>query len=379
MISISKTKGWTIKFLVMMGLWTIIILLISLMTLFSSLQQEMSIGVVEAIIFEFWCITPWIVLTPAVIRLARTYPFEYPVMYKSLGVHLAAATLLFSLHCLVQSYTVSIYYDDISFGWPYLKRDFLGFIDMRLMLYVGILLAVYSLDFYRKNQKIQLKEPQLKAELNRARFHAILNQIQPDFLLNSIESIKKSLNESQEEAEEILTEFSDLLRIMLANIEREEVTIREDLESYFLYTELLQKRLGQRIQIESNIDDECYDDLIPPFLVVIPVLEEVVCTLEKGRGRMDRISYNAHHVNGRINLEAVIEGKNILSDELSHILKKIGIIEVIERLEERFEENIQLITKGQRHRIRMSIALPYRKAPADYEMVPTVRDWLFNN
>ncbi|MCW9705978.1 sensor histidine kinase [Fodinibius salsisoli] len=365
-MEVLSLKKKALKLLMVGGIWGIVILLISLMTLFSFFQEGTPIGVIDAIIFEFWCIIPWIVSTPILIWLARTYRFKKQTLYTSMGIHLVAAVILFSLHCLVQSYTVSHYFD-ITFGWSYLKRDFLGFLDMRVMLYAGVLLVVYSIDFYRKNKEIELEEPLLKAKLNKAKFHAILNQVQPDFLLNSIELVNKSLDTSKEEAEKVLTDFSDLLRIMLANIEREQVTIREDLRSYFLYASLLQKRLGHDIQIKTNIDQECFDDLIPPFLVLIPLLEEVARTIKHTAGTITEISYNAYQLGDEVQLEAVIKGKGILAGPMADLLQVTGITEVMGRLEKEYGKEVQLTTKGLSNEIRVSVILPLKKVQNDYE------------
>lgn len=325
-------------------------------------------GVLDAIIFEFWCITPWIFLTPVILWLARSYRFERPGLYKSITIHFFAAFILFVLHSLVQSYTVSVEFD-IPFGWAYLKKDFMGFIDMRVMLYSGLLLVIYSFDFYRRDKGIELKEPLLKKELNKARFHAILNQIQPGFLLNSIDSVRESLDKDMDEAEEILTEFSDLLRIMLANIEREQVTIREDLQSYFLYTDLLQKRMGKKIMVKTDIDQECYEDFIPPFLVLIPLLEEIVDTIDGTEGELTEINYNAHRTEAQIQLEAIIKGKSILLGRISDLLDKTGITEVADRLREEYGESFRLTAEGSINEIQISLILPREEAPVDYETV----------
>lgn len=359
-----------IKSLVIMGLWTVVILLISSITFLSSIQEGLSMGVLEVIIFELLCISPWIVFTPAIIILARTYRFEKHTIYSSIGVHLAAITVVFSLHTIVQSYTVSFYYD-VAFSWSYIQRDFLGFIDMRVLLYVGILLAVYTIDFQKKNREIRLLEPRLKAELNKAKFQALLNQVQPDFLLNSIESIRESLDKDEEKSEEILTEFSDLLRIMLANVNRDEVTIREDLESYHLYTNILQKRLAQKIEVESNIGEKCYDALVPSFLMLIPVFEQIIDAINPKTDAIHSISYQAKHIAGKTHLEAVIEGKNIPYKEMPKLLQRIGFPEIIEKLQSKYGEDIELRTRTEIHCIRMAFVIPYLIAEDSEELVST--------
>ena len=335
MIQSQNLRGLVFKSLVIIGLWTIVILLISSITILTTLQEGSSIDFFSIILFEFICISPWIALTPVVIWLARNYKFEKEEIYTSAGVHLFAIVALFAIHSVVQSYTVSQFYD-VVFTWEYVKGDFIGFIDMRVMLYAGILLGVYTLDFQRRNREIHLKEPRLKAELNQVKFHALLNQIQPDFLLKSIDSIKESLNGKEEDSEEILTEFSDLLRIMLANVKKDEVILEEDLIAFDLYTNLLKKRLGQDIKIEKYIDEECYDVLMPSFLVLIPLFEQIVDSINSSNSIIHRITYSASIESNRVHLKVTMDGVNIPSKELPKYITNTEILKIVDKYQSRY-------------------------------------------
>lgn len=357
MIQSRKRRNLVIKLLVIFGFWTVVILLVSSITILTSLQEGSSVDVSRILIFELICISPWIVLTPAIVWLVRNYKFEKNKIYISTGVHLAAMMMVFSLHSVVQSYTVSHFYE-IAFSWQYIQGDFLGFMDMRVMLYAGILLGVYTLDFQKKNREIRLEEPRLKAELNKAKFHVLLNQIQPGFLLKSIDAIKESLDRSEEESEELLTQFSDLLRIMLANVKKDEVILQEDLITFQLYTNILQKRLRQNIQIEKNIDEECYEAKVPSFLILIPMFEQIMDAVNPGEDAIKRISYNAQLESEKMHLGLFIDGKNIPHKEVSKFLRNTEILKIVEKYRSKYGEVDFKINTGENH-IRMKLIFPY--------------------
>lgn len=364
MIQSQNLKGLVIKSLVITGLWTIVILLISSITILTTLQEGSAVDILGVIVFELICISPWILLTPLIIWLARSYKFESESIYSSAVIHLFAMVLLFSLHSLVQSYTVSQFYE-VSFTWAYIQRDFLGFIDMRVMLYVGVLLGVYTMDFQRKNREIRLKEPRLKAELNQAKFHALLNQIQPDFLLKSIDSIKNSLDRNEEESEEILTEFSDLLRMMLANVKKDEVILQEDLKAFQLYTNILGKRLGQDIVIEENIDDKCYDALVPSFLILVPLFEQMVDSMNPSKHIIHKISYNAQFESGKIRLEVRVDGENIPYKKVPFYIGNTEILKIVDKYQVRHED-VEFKTNTGKDGIRIHLVFPFF-SPEDIE------------
>lgn len=353
-----------IKSLVIIGLWTVVTLLISSITILTTLQEGSEIDFWRIVWFEFICISPWIILTPAVIRLARNYKLDSENVYTTVGVHLAAMLLVFSIHSVVQSYTVSRFYE-VAFTWAYIQRDFLGFVDMRVMLYAGILLGVYTLDFQRKNREIELKEPRLKAELNQVKFHALINQIQPDFLLETIDAVKSSLDKGEEEAEEILTEFSDLLRIMLNNVSKDEVVLENDLEAFRLYCGIIEKRLEQQIIIEENIEEECKNVLVPSFLILIPVFEQIINSINPKVNILRKISYKAKkEEDGILYLELSIEGDNLPYKEVPEFLRKTEILKIVNKYQNRYQ-NVDFKTQTGENHITINLTFPYIRSDTE--------------
>src|SRR5690625_1500639 len=178
-------KYYATRIAIILGLWIIMTLLISSITFIMAFQENYPLDTVEILTFEFRCITPWILSTPFIIWVARKYRLEKNLLLTGLPVHFLPALFVFAFLSFFQSYEVSVYFD-YAFDWSYLRRDFAGFLDWRVMLYTGVVLGVYAVDFQRKNRESKLREPRLKAKLNKARYHALLNQIHPDFLLNTI-------------------------------------------------------------------------------------------------------------------------------------------------------------------------------------------------
>lgn len=365
-------RGLVIKSLVIIGFWSVVILLISSITMLTTLQEGSDIDFFNIIWFEILCISPWIALTPVIIWLARSYKFEKQSIYSSIGMHFVSMLFLFSVHSLVQSFTVSQFYE-VAFSWAYIQRDFLGFIDMRVMLYAGILLGVYTLDFQRKYRAIQLKEPRIKAELNEAKFQALINQIQPDFLMETIEAIKNSLDEGEEASEEILTEFSDLLRIMLSNVKKDEVVLEEDLKAFELYTSILKKRLGQDMLIEKNIEESCNEALVPSFLILIPVFEQIIASIEPSRNIIQKISYNAVLIQGKIHLQVAIKGINLPYPKVPKYLMNTEILKIVDKYQNKYRE-VDFKTQTGKKRITINLTFPFLPSEEDQEEIAEADD-----
>lgn len=348
------------------GLWVAVAFLIASITFLTQLQGaiESALSPGRVLWFEIVCISPWALATPLVVWAARRFSFRKGRIYRSLAVHLALAWAVFSLHAVIQSLAVSYFYSE-AFTMEYLMRDFWGFLDMRLLLYGGLLLGVYGIDFQRKNREIALREPRVRKELNKAKFHALLNRIQPDFMLNSIDLIRENLNGGVEVSEQILNDFSNLLRIMLNSVSREEVTVEEDLEAYRLYTAMVEHRLGHPVQKGIYVDDDCLDAQVPSFLMLIPLWEGIISEMEPGPSRLESVAYHAERWGQTVRLEAVMEGRRLPYHNFEERLRGDDIYEIVERLRSRYGPDCHFDTVSGETMIAIYLHIPFIAAGDD--------------
>lgn len=364
-----KFKTLLYKTLLLCLGWFIVALWISTMTFLNQIQGNFSqsLSTLNVILFEVTCIIPWAVSTPFIIWATNKYRLEGEAPIKAFSVHFLAMVVIFTFHSIVQSYAVSVFYQ-YAFSWSYVQRDFVGFLDMRLMLYTSVVLGVCAINFHQKTRESKLREPRLKAQLNDARYHALLNQVQPTFLLNSIDDIRENVRNNPDESEEILTRFSDLLRIMLQNATREEVIIKKDLRSYYLYLYLLEKRFGITIEKKTDINQECYEAMVPAYLVyllLILLIEEIVLTEPKKIAEIKRVHYSAKRTNDMTCLIIKIEELKLTSTDLNKYLGRSQFEDIRQRLRRKYGNSIALKIRTAGKTLQMSFQIPFRTEKTD--------------
>jgi sensor histidine kinase YesM len=90
------------------------------------------------------------------------------------------------------------------------------------------------------------------------------SQINPHFLFNSLNSLSSLIDESSEDAEKFLDEMTKVYRYMLRN---EELLVPLEKEMQFIrsYYALLKARYGNGIQLEIDINEACWQALLPPL------------------------------------------------------------------------------------------------------------------
>ncbi|MFI5196085.1 MAG: histidine kinase, partial [Chitinophagales bacterium] len=120
-----------------------------------------------------------------------------------------------------------------------------------------------SFGFYkRKRDADQAKaDAELKAQVTDTELKALRAQMNPHFIFNSLNSVSDyiSRNETQA-ADNYLTKFARLMRVILENSEEKEVPLAEDLEALEWYMQLEAMRMNHKftytINVSADIDPQ---------------------------------------------------------------------------------------------------------------------------
>jgi two-component system sensor histidine kinase AlgZ len=137
------------------------------------------------------------------------------------------------------------------------------------------------------------------AAQSRAEIQALRARIRPHFLFNSMNSIASLIAISPEKAETAIEDLSDLFRASLSEQNMSRLDEEVALTKSYLAIETL--RLGERLQIEWQIDDDLLSTEVPA-LCIQPLAENAVYhgiePLEKG----GKILISALQIEGTLNI-----------------------------------------------------------------------------
>lgn len=118
----------------------------------------------------------------------------------------------------------------------------------------------------------QLRQQQ-QAQL-RSRLEALQARIRPHFLFNSMNIIASLIAVDPDTAEEVVEDLSELFRASLS-VKDSLVTFEEELALCRKYVSIEQLRLGERLQIDWQLDEIPYHLKIPSLLLQ-PLLENAI-------------------------------------------------------------------------------------------------------
>jgi len=155
-----------------------------------------------------------------------------------------------------------------------------------------------------------------------AQLRALQAQINPHFMYNTLQIIGgMAIKKDAPEIYDVTVELSDIMRYSLS-FGKEMVPLREELRYLDSYLSIQNRRFGDRIQIEKNIDGALLDCLIPK-LILQPLVEN---SLEHGlscKGGAWRVTLSGVLENGDMHLSVTDNGMGMDAERLGYIRAEI--------------------------------------------------------
>jgi two-component system LytT family sensor kinase len=189
-----------------------------------------------------------------------------------------------------------------------------------------------------RNEK-KLESQQLL--LNEARLAALLRQINPHFLFNTLNSVASLIRTNPDQARKMVYRLSNILRRLLRNQEnlcplREELTFIDD----YLAIEMV--RFGDKLRFIKDIDPASLDRLVPSMLLQ-PIIENSIRhgLSSKVDGGMIRV--RSYLTEGRLHMTVEDDGVGIPEAKLATLFEQgIGVSNVNERLKVLFGQDYRM-------------------------------------
>lgn len=144
-----------------------------------------------------------------------------------------------------------------------------------LLSFTGASVIAYI--YYRHQKKLRhdllLNNNMLQSEIK-----ALRAQMNPHFVFNSLNSIQHFIfSNKKEEANEYLSEFSRLIRMILDNSQNNFITVAEEIEFLTVYLKLEQLRLQHKFNFYFECQaDQQIQELLLPSMLLQPFIENAI-------------------------------------------------------------------------------------------------------
>ena len=165
---------------------------------------------------------------------------------------------------------------DYLFGYTNYRKGISALAYIRDNLYFsfrfisfGIFFYLISFSFYKERSEKSLHLEKQKMELSLLR-----SQINPHFLLNSLNNIYSLVYHKSEKALDALDTLSDMLKYSLYQI-KEEVSLEEEMKNVDKFLHLSKMRYNYPLALDIQIPAELRQLKIPQFLI-LPLVENAI-------------------------------------------------------------------------------------------------------
>ena len=179
--------------------------------------------------------------------------------------------------------TVPIKYEDELLGVIDSEHSQVGFFNenhLHMMTTIASLMAnkIKSIEAEQQLRKQKTELDNISKQLIETQLSALRSQMNPHFIFNALNSIKKFvlLNEV-ENADKYLGKFSRLIRSILNTSQESNISIQKETDMLSLYLELEKLRFGKKLNYQIDVDPSLVaGSNFIPTMIVQPFVENAI-------------------------------------------------------------------------------------------------------
>ncbi len=306
----------------------------------------------------------WALLIPMIIRLNEIFPIEKSHWKINLFLHIIFSLTLAALELIASQGVVWLIFTPEQ---PTLEQFFLSveyialsYYHWNVMIYWAVAAFGYLIDYYKRFHETRTQSLRLQSELTEAELRALKMQLHPHFLFNTLNTISYYIYADVDLASRMVTDLSDLLRIILEQSGTPEVTLRQELNLLDKYLDIEKIRFQDRLTVEKTIDPETLNAMVPN-LILQPLAENAI-----------RHGIAPHATKGLVRISASRQDQHILitiSDNGSGMPRSkpagsregIGLTNTRARLQHHYGDNHAMrLYNAETGGLVVEIKIPYR-------------------
>ncbi|WP_432221190.1 2TM domain-containing protein [Flavobacterium sp. TMP13] len=248
-----------------------------------------------------------------------------------------------------------------------------------IILSLGVSTFIHARSFminWKQASKKEITEHKILAGTANAKFESLKNQIDPHFLFNSLNVLSSLIEENPDNAQRFTTSLSKIYRYVLAQKDKELVSVEEELRFAKTYMNLLKMRFENSLFYELPSEEISTDAKVVPLSLQL-LLENTV--KHNVVSEQKPLHIRIFIKNNYLVVENDFQKKEVLQEGqgvgLQNIVNRYGIVTdrkvLIEENEKIFAVKIPILTKQIKI---METAVTYNENSSYYRAKKRVRE-----
>jgi hypothetical protein len=162
-------------------------------------------------------------------------------------------------------------------GFDAINWNTILIVTLVIVISVLFITHVYETVFMVKEQQHeQTKNAQLERAKAEAELEALKNQIDPHFMFNSLNSLSYLITSDTKKALQFTENLADIYRYILSQKEQTLVLLEDELNFMKKYTDLLELRFGNALQVKKHFNGSTEKEYLIPPVSAFVAMENVV-------------------------------------------------------------------------------------------------------
>ncbi|MBL7994336.1 histidine kinase [bacterium] len=360
------------KWLILFGICTFVGLFSFSAYQASFLMEQESVPAVVILINEFTGSYSYFLLLPFILFFIERMRFSRTNWYWMVPSHIVFTMMSSVTHTMLMTVSRVWLYNKFDFGTYDLGEPYYRFVmeyHKQFLIYCSVVVAVYVVDYYRKNRErekkaaeLQLTAAQLQSQLVQAQLQSLKGQLQPHFLFNTLNMISSFMYEDVKKADKMMAQLSTMLRMLLEHSDWQEVTLKHELVFLNLYLDIMRARFEDKLKTDIQLGAGL-ELAIVPNLILQPLVENAIKHNDFERSDITAVRIRIYKENSFLFLFVSDNGPGFNGNVASLLEKGIGLSNMKERLFRLYGEEHQLeFSKSQDGGLQIMIKIPYKTA-----------------
>jgi two-component system LytT family sensor kinase len=272
-----------------------------------------------------------LLLLPFLLPFVRKFPLQRSNWLRRLPAHMLASVIFGASHTMLMFLSRKLLYALLlqkNYDYGHLGYRLVMEYQHQFFTYWVIYGIAFFVNMRREHQQQKLKTAQLEQQLAAARLQALQMQLNPHFLFNTLNLISSTMYDDVNAADKMMASLSDLLRKTLNVSNRQQHSLRNEMELVNLYIEMMQARFQNQLAVTMSIEHTTLEALVPSFILQ-PLVENSI-KHAMTNAQTAEIEIRSRQENARLLLSVKDNGPGIQKETSQN---GVGLSNTAERLE----------------------------------------------
>ncbi len=217
----------------------------------------------------------WFFIAPLIFLVVKKYSKNKFLDYFAL--YFVAPIILVSIHQILSAVVINLVLDYLDIRTLIYRRILRNqWLWVDIVIYFIIEAGIYIVENLEENKKEEIKLSQLNNSITETQINILRSQIHPHFLFNTFNTLSTLiLKNDRETTLSLINRIKELLSRSFKENNNTLILIREELEFVKNYLEIEKLRFGEKLSVETHININTENMLIPNFILQ-PLVENSI-------------------------------------------------------------------------------------------------------